>query len=64
MVIVVMVIVVMVIVVMVLFLGAFTWTMQSGSNAHSIWFVSVHMNLLEIHANRMRIAFNPPLEVD
>ena len=44
--------------------GAFTWTLQSGLNAHSIRFVSVHMNLLLLDANSMRIAFNPPPEVD
>ena len=43
--------------------GALTWTLQSGSNVHSIQFVSVHMNPLEINANRMCIAFNPHLEV-
>ena len=26
--------------------------------------VSVHMNLLEINANRMSVVFNPPPEVD
>ena len=44
--------------------GAFTWTLQSGLNAHSIRFASVHMNPLLLDANSMRIAFNPPPEVD
>ena len=44
--------------------GAFTWTLQSGLNAHSIRFISVHMNPLLLDANSMRIAFNPPPEVD
>ena len=43
--------------------GAFTWTPRSESNAHSIQFVSVHMNLLKFDALRMHVAFNPPYEV-
>ena len=44
--------------------GAFTWTPRSESNAHSIRFVSVHMNPLQSNAHQMRIESNPPPEVD
>ena len=46
------------------FLGVFTWTPRSESNAHSIRFVSIHMNPLKSNAHRMRIESNPPPEVD
>ena len=36
----------------------------SGLNAHSIRFASFHVNPLLLDANSMRIAFNPPPEVD
>ena len=37
--------------------GAFTWTPQSESNAHSIRFVSVHMN--PVNPMRIECALSP-----